>query len=382
MKRKAIVLGALLALGIFAGCGDDGGGDPDTTINPTEDAGSDVSVDAGFDAAPDASDDGGGFDGGDVGEEPDGSGQVAEGSSCAEPTDLGTLAAGEVHNFNTSLLEPDAALTTTCDPGTSNTGVRVYSFQVETLSRVELWTTLSPSTFDLRAGGCESPSEVLTCTSGGQYTAELQSGQTYHLVVWGDINIGASFTLRATVQEAVCSVDDGDWCENGEYNECVQNVSVRSSACIDDCLSGTQCRGDICAGPIPVDMSSGATVTHTGNTRAYTSEFDADPIARCATDGPGNADGPSTPNAEQFFEVSGLSAGQTLVVDSKLQGDYAFFVLESCGANECVGAADSDDAGNDRLVWEVPADGSYIVVVEKFSVTNQNFEFSFELQSR
>jgi hypothetical protein len=38
------------------------------------------------------------------------------------------------------------------------------------------------------------------------------------------------------------------------------------------------------------------------------------------------------------------------------------------------------DGGENRLVWDVPADGDYIVVIEAVSSTSRPFQFEFMLQ--
>jgi hypothetical protein len=370
--KLSIVCSLILLLGA---CGDElddnNGGivnpDPDAgdTAGEDTDPGADADTDAGFDADTETDGDGGG------------GGDDVDGASCSRPTSLGSLAAGQEHSFNHTLVEPMSSLATTCDLGSGGTGVHVFAVEVDVTSRVEFWTTASPSVLDLRTGGCDTPDDVLTCTDGGSYTATLSPGETYHLAVWGDIN-AADFELRATVQEALCSVDEPDWCEAGELNECVQNVSIRSFSCVDSCLDESSCSADACASAVTVDLSSGSTVTHTGDTGAYTSTWSADQMPQCGfSDG---SAGPDTQFAETFFEVTGLTAGQELTVESTSSGDYAFFVLQDCSANECVEAVDGDDSGNQRMVWTVPQDGSYIVVVESLAAGDRSFDFEFSAQ--
>lgn len=362
---------------LVAACGDDtqdNNGtvivDPDT--GPEEDVSTDV--DAGPDAQADADagpgdDADGGSDGGD-------GGTGGEGASCAEPTDLGTLSAGQEHQFDSTLLAPADALDSTCDLGNASTGVRVFSFQVEVDSRVGFWTNLSPSRLDLRDGSCDSPTEVITCTDGGAYTASLEAGKTYHLVVWGDFNVG-DFQLRADVQEAVCSVNEPDWCDAGQMNQCVQGISVRSTSCADDCFDQTSCRADTCSSAIPIDVSSGS-ATYSGDTGAYTSAWTADQMPSCGFSN--GAAGPDTPNAEAFFEVSGLANGDLLTVESTSSGDYAFFVLDGCSATECLAAVDSDENGDQRLEWRASQAGTYIVVIEALAGGDRSFDFQFSVQ--
>lgn len=374
-KSKKLAFICIFAL-FAAACGDDEGEFNNDRKIPVYDTGPDVDTsvdpDTGADVGPDAPDPDTGDP--DTGDDAD-SGTPAEGASCASPTDLGSLAAGQEHTFNSSLLEPASTLDTTCDLGATGSGVRVFALEVDVTSRVEFWTTLSPSRLDLRDGDCSSPTEVITCTDGGTYTATLEAGKTYHLAVWGDFNVG-DFQMRATVQEAVCSPGEPNWCDSGMLNECDRGTSIDAYTCADSCADASSCSADACEAPVAVDLSGGSAVTLSGNTGAYTGTWTADQVTNCGFVQGDN--GPDTPYAEMFFEVSGLQRNDQLVVDSNSPGDYAFFVLDACSASECLVAVDDDvDTGGQRLDWRVPADGSYLVVIEALATGDRDFEFQF-----
>jgi hypothetical protein len=356
---------------VLSACGDDLEDNNGTIVNPDPDTSEDARVepDAGGDIGTDADTDQTDDDGG--------GGADVDGASCGRPTSLGSLAAGQAHTFDATLVEPFRSLDGSCDLGSSGSGVHVFDVEVDVTSRVEFFTTISPSVIDLRAGPCSSPDEVIACTDGGSYTAVLSPGETYHLAVWGDINKG-DFELHATVQETLCSVDEPDWCEAGELNECVQNVSIRSATCIDGCLDNTSCSADVCTSAIAVDLSAGTTVTHTGDTGAYTGTWTANQRPQCGFSS-GTA-GTDTPFTETFFEVTGLTGGQQLTVESTNPGDYAFYVLADCTTNECLAAVDDDPSGTQQIVWDVPQDGTYIVVIETLAAGDRSFEFEFSAQ--
>lgn len=379
MKECSRVLILLLVLFSFAGCGevDDENNDFSNFSNRSNSSGGDA--DAEIDA---------GGDGGDIGEdaepEPDAETDadppvVAEGSSCTKPTDLGSLSAGQEHQFNSTLVAPADGLDSSCDLESEGveTGVRVFSFEVDVASRVGFFTTASPSRLDLRRGGCDEPDEVLTCTQFGNYTADLQPGETYYLAVWGDFNQG-DFELRANVREAICNPEEPNWCEAGELNECRNAASIETYGCVEDCASETACTGDTCEAAVAVDLSTSSSATHTGQLGAYTNTWTADQLTDCGFNDSGA--GTDTPNAEVMFEVSGLSAGQQLSVASVLPGDVAFYVLADCSADQCLAAVDSDDLGDQRLAFDVPEDGTYHVVVESLTGGEREFQFEFEVQ--
>ncbi|MFP4598538.1 MAG: hypothetical protein ACOC9J_00240 [Persicimonas sp.] len=377
MKECSRVLILLLVLFSLAGCGevDDENNDFSNFSNRSNGSGGDA--DAEIDA---------GGDGGDIGgpdAEPDAEtdadpSEVDEGSSCTKPTELGSLSAGQEHQFNSTLVAPADGLDSSCDLESEgvDTGVRVFSFEVDVASRVGFWTTVSPSRLDLRRGGCADADDVLTCTSRGSHTDDLQPGETYHLAVWGDFNQG-DFELSLNVTEAICDPEAPAWCEDGELNECPNSSRIETSSCIDDCADDAACSGDACSSAVPVDLSNTTTANFTGNLGAYTNTWSADQKDACGFEGGAGFD---TPNGEAIFEVSGLTAGQQLDVESVRTGDYAFYVLDSCADDTCLAAVDSDDSGDQRMSFDVPADGSYIVIIEPLTGTDLDFEFAFEVQ--
>jgi hypothetical protein len=291
---------------------------------------------------------------------------------------LGSLAAGEEHQFNSTLVAPADGLDSSCDLASEGveSGVRVFSLEVDVASRVGLWTSASPSRLDLRRGGCADADDVLTCTSRGSHTDDLQPGETYHLVVWGDFNQG-DFELRINVREAICDPEAPNWCEAGELNECRNSARIESYSCADGCADTTACSGDACSSAIPVDLSSTTSASFTGQLDAYTSTWTADQKTDC---GFGGGTGLDTAYGEVIFEVTGLTAGQQLDVASLKQGDYAFFVLDGCATDACLEAVDSDESGDQRMSFTVPADGSYIVVIEPLTGANLDFEVQFDVQ--
>jgi hypothetical protein len=367
LYRLAIIL---LASTLFVACGDEeddlGPGNigvPDTGNNqPDVDAGVDVGDEVGADV-----------DDNDTGDTSD----DEAGSSCGAPTDLGSLAAGQEHSFDANLVAPATSLDSSCDISSLDSGVQVFAFETDVAARVSVWTSLSPSRMDLRQGGCADADDVLTCTDGGNYNFNTSAGETYHLVLWGGVNQG-DFEVRLDVTEALCDPSEPNWCENGQMNECRQGTSIDSDDCLDACADDTACGADACEAAIAVDLSATNQKTYTGDQHAYTSTWNASGRTNCGMTA--GDDGSDTPNEEAFFEVSGLTAGQELVVESQGTGDFAFFVLEDCDANSCLAAADADVNGNQAMVWEVPDDGSYIVVVEAWQRRSRTLEFSFSTQ--
>lgn len=362
LHRLAIVL---LASTLIFACGDqeDDLGGNNVSLSDTGNNDPDTDFDVGPDAGPDAD------------PEPD-AGDDDPGSSCGIPTDLGSLGAGQEHRFDATLVAPSTSLDSTCDVGSVDTGVHVFTFETDTDARVSLWTSLSPSRLDLRRGGCTSPDDVLTCTGGGTYNFNTSAGQTHHLAVWGDFNHG-DFELRLEVTEAVCNPDEPDWCEDGQIKECRQGTSIDTNDCLDECSGDAACGADSCASAITVDMSATSEQTFSGDQHAYTSTWNASGRSDCGTS-PGSP-GSDTSNEEVFLEVTGLSAGDELIVESLGSGDFVFFVLDDCSADSCLFASDGD-SGDERLVWQVPAAGTYIVVVESWQRRSRPIEFKISVQ--
>lgn len=380
--RKIAALLFALSLAAF-GCGEgddepNGGlsNGPSSNSSNSNNSNSNSDPDAGGDADVGAdADTGGDADTGDNGGAPD-----EEGNHCGEPTDLGELAVDETHTFESSLLEPAGDLDTSCERDEAGETARVFSFEPDEDARLSIWSTVSPSQYDLREGGCESPEEVLTCSTTGTAGADLQGGQTYHLVIWGDA-MQEDFDLELDLEATICEADEEPWCEpaDNQRQECDRGTDIETADCIEECADETICQGDTCDTSLEVDLSSTSEATMTGNLGAYTDNWNAADLSEgeCAFEESNS--NPDTPEADTFFEVPGLEAGQTLTVDSSLSGDYTFFVLDTCGADSCLFALDDDDQGDQRLEWEVPADGDYTVVVEPSSGTERDFEFGISV---
>jgi hypothetical protein len=258
----------------------------------------------------------------------------------------------------------------------------VFAFQVDQLAILE--TTIgAPSgatpAFGLHANGCEADAEQY-CSLQSPWRAIVEPGQTYHLKVQaGTEATDTTFTASFDLQEAACLPGE-QICRDGNSERCVRGTSVDAYSCAGDCTTEASCSGDACDAALTVEpVVGGGAVRLEGDRWAYTHQWNAADLSDCeASDAIGTGD---TTAMELFVRVPNLQAGQTLEVsDAVASGSYLYFVLDDCAATSCRTAMFVDEVGENRLVWEVPTNGDYLVVIEATSNTSRPFQFDFLLR--
>lgn len=298
------------------------------------------------------------------------------GVACRDAEDLGELdvsgpvtIAGDTTGFSDSL-------TTTCaaDDGFSGAD-RAYRFTVPSAVRVDAVLQTSSGidwVAEVRTGGCESTASVLTCSDNEQFPFVAQPGIDYWLVVepYAGIDEGA-FELDLSFTAQQCTPPGGRTCDGDDVLVCQGGTSQARHACATGCAGGG-CGGDSCATAYAVD----GPVTLSGDTSAYSETLDFGGQASCSMDGD---QGISTPGSEVVLLLRGLTAGETVTVDASTNddNDNAIFVQETCGdSNVCLAAQDLED----RLEFQVPADGDYYVVIDKLTSSPKAFTYSVDIQ--
>ncbi|QDG51728.1 hypothetical protein FIV42_13515 [Persicimonas caeni] len=295
--------------------------------------------------------------------------------------DLGTLSVGSPTVVSRTLKSTQGA-PTSCAPNGDNRGEYVFTFRAEELAIAEVLvsaSTTAPISFGLYENSCEADAELF-CSQQSPWRAIVEPQHTYYLKVQaGQDTPDKAFNISIGLEPAAC-IPGETTCSDGASEACVQGTSVETYSCAGDCSSGDACNGDTCETALVVEPTpSGQTVVVQGDRRAYTHRWNAADFTGCeASETLENGD---TTAMEVFARVPSLLAGQTLTVaDASGAGSYLYYVLDDCAATSCREAMFIDDGGENRLVWDVPADGDYIVVIEALSSTSRPFQFEFMLQ--
>ncbi len=311
---------------------------------------------------------------------------AAEDSSSSGPCegaheDLGVLSTAEPTVVSRTLQSARGA-PTSCAPSGQNRGEYIFAFEADTLAILEVSvsaTTTDPISFGLYEESCDTNAE-LYCSQQSPWRAIVEPDKTYYLNVQaGEDTPTNTFNVSFSFEDAACVPGEAS-CTDGAVEHCQQGTEVDTYSCAQDCSAQDDCTGDTCEAALTVEPTVGDTpVTLRGDRRAYTHQWNAADLSDCeASESLENGD---TTAMEVFARVPNLLAGQTLTVgDASGSGSYLYYVIDDCAATSCRQAMFIDDNGDNRLAWDVPEDGDYIVVIEALSSTSRPFQFEFALQ--
>lgn len=398
---------ALLALGLFtmSACGPSNNGtSPPPPVSAT-DMGSTDDMDDGTNPGDDM----------DMSENPSGDMTDMEGDMTDTPTDMdpdqggGTVTDGLCNNVedlgvldtssnvvlmgNTSNVIDEFA--TSCGFGSAaETGWR---FTVD--SPVGVYSNITAAgiawVLELHEGTCDSPTRRF-CDPSLDTNFFLEPGKEYILIAEPRQNQRGSLTVNLEFTPLVCLPVGSTTCEGNTLEICAQGgASTIEETCALPCAMDA-CGGDVCENAISVDSLP---YMHTGSMEGYFDRFNLNTDNTCLNPNnagtPGGGDDPDdpepdpvdpgdltgriqTPGQDMAFMVKGLSQGDKLFVDaSEAVGDTAdnvIYIMDSCDYMSCHVAIDLGDKIDG---WEVPADGDYLVVVDR--TTDQNNDFAVSI---
>ena len=409
----------LLVLGAV-GCGNDKDDDNNTVDPPpasdAADAGkmdtSETPADAADTAVDGTTPDGSGSDAGvDAGETDGGScGGIACGADevcvedtcvpkdrakCDMATDLGALSVGKTKSFSVDFsVEHGDALETSCG-GSQEADEKVYMFQAPSgkHAQVDVQTSFQSGNGDVnlefRQGKCllgqdGDLGEYGTCMDTDRSVFTPQ-GSTWYLVVENDGGTDVTVDVELTPGAACsfggygdygCKMDDRYLCEkvNDAPNE-------KKFACPTGCTGG-RCVGDSCQNPIVIDgMSGNSGTAMSGDLAGFTGKVNfANGQDSCKVGGIK----PDSFGPEVYFKIE-AKKGQTIEFDFSessisSQNDNLIYLTDSCntkvGMMACRETWDQQEASS----WTAPADGTYWLIVDKFSRAANPFEYTVTLK--
>lgn len=402
---RALVSTSLLSAMILFGsaCGPDNKDSPNLIPGPKRDMGQ-VDRDQGDGNKDDM--DGGPGDMGADSDTPDGGGDgdmgdmgpVSTSGLCANVSDLGTLPISDGFVRLTGSTRETTVLNqfaTQCGSGAApEVG---WSFTVD--QPVGIASNIVSAgiawVIELHEGGCEQPMQRF-CDANLDTNFFLEPGKEYVLIAEprqnqrGELTIQLDFTplVCLPVGETSCNGDDLDICAQG-------GAATITRSCASPCNMDA-CGGDMCENAITVDTLP---YTFSGSVEGYFDRvnFDAEnsclnPNNAVVPGGPDDPDQPDpepvepgeptgrikTPGQDMTFLVQDLKQGDKLFIDvSSDVGDTAdnvIFILDSCDMMSCHIAV---DLGDKIEGWEVPADGDYVVIVDR--TTDQDNDFAISI---
>lgn len=296
--------------------------------------------------------------------------------ACESPIDLGEVdldspasGSGETSNFADALETSCAA-----DDGFSG-AENVIHFTVPQPARVNFRLTSIAAVdwvVEVRTDSCTDPADPLVCSDVEDFLFVAEPGTDYYLVVEpaSGIDQGA-FDFEMDFTELVCSPPGAKTCAGDDVSVCLAGTSQQIRACGTGC-SGGACLGDSCDNPFAVTAS----MSIAGDTNAYASTLDFSGEPTCSESGDA---GIATPGAEIVLSLPGLTAGQTVTIDAGAPdtNDNGIFILDDCSDQvACLAAVDLGET----LAWDVPADGSYFIVIDKLSDTDNPFLYGIDIQ--
>ncbi|AWV90030.1 hypothetical protein DFR33_103362 [Bradymonas sediminis] len=367
---------AIAACAALAGaCGDDDA--PNGTITPGNNSAPDASDDASADA--DAGDDGDATSDPDAAdpdttspdvEEPDTTPEDPKAELCDAPY-LGTLAPNQSTSTVGDLASAENNFALSCAPGISRE--LVYRFAVEQPSRVRvraLSETIGNWNLQINTGTCEA-SARLACFGSGNQTFFAEPGIEYHLLL--------EPTNRASTGEVQVSIDTEAFacfpaksatCNGDEIERCDVDYTMSSSTCPAGC-SDDACNGDLCENAIEMDPSG--TMRLEGSLAGLTNAYNFAGRTECFDSG----EPLPTRGKDIVVALNGLRAGQTVNVDTSQDigdtNDNAIFIVNGCDSTPtCLAGGDTFD---EKLNWQVPADGDYLLIIDLISNTSDTFTY-------
>ena len=310
--------------------------------------------------------------------------------ACEVPEDLGTLEPGEVYmGTGDNSGYADGIVTSCGGDGELSGSENAFLFTVEEPGVVDFEITATDSPFDwviearrdcadggdapAENNGMENntPSAPAVCSTSASTSVVVEPGEEYWLLVEPNNSLDTgTFDWVLTFESLMC--DPGRTCaDDNTILACIGGMEEESLACGTSCNDGA-CAGDSCASAIEVT----AGMSWSGNARAFTNTLDFGDEPTCSQDG---VEGLSTPGPELILSLPGLTTGQRVIIDASMMddNDNAIFVLSECSdAVECLAARDLSDV----LEWDVPADGDYFVVIDKFTNSDQTYNYTIDIQ--
>jgi hypothetical protein len=262
-------------------------------------------------------------------------------------------------------------------------GAYIFAFEVAEVAILKMSvsaSTTDPLSFGLFEGSCVEDAESY-CSRQSPWRTVVEPGTRYFLKVQaGDDTVNNTFNASFGFEEAAC-IPGETTCSESTSNRCVQGTSVETYSCAGECSDAESCAGDACETALMVEpVVGGEPVSIQGHRWAYTHQWNAAELSNCEASGAIGTGG--TTDMELFVRVPGLEVGQTLDVSHPSDaGSYLYFVLDDCAASSCRAAGFVDEATEEnRLVWDVPEDGDYLVVIEALSSTSRPFQMDISLR--
>lgn len=380
MNLKSKILRLFIATAacvVLAGCGSDDDGGPGNIVpnnNAKNDAGNtpDADVSTNSDAddddadilAPDAQDPDTGDEAGDTDtSQPD--------EDLCGATNLGTLSANESISTTGDLASAENNIHLSCAAGIAPE--LMYSFSVEEPSRVSfraLSETIGTWSLQINRGVCDETSQ-LTCFETADQTFFAEADVIYHLLIEPSNRATTGEVKIYLETEALgCFPALSATCNGDEIERCEIDYTPSTSTCPEGCSNDT-CNGDTCQNPIEMDPSG--TMQLEGSLAGLTDTYNFNGRDECFESG--NA--LPTRDKDLVVALNGLSAGQMVHVDASEDvgdaNDNAIFIVQDCGATPtCIAGGDSAD---EKLDWEVPDDGDYLLIIDHISATSDLFSY-------
>ncbi len=300
--------------------------------------------------------------------------------------DMGTVDASAtpmIIDGSTTDASLESVLQTPC--GFGNAPERSYLFTFDKPTRVTAAVTNGSTSWviDVRNGTCEATAS-LTCDASPSRTFVVPAGETRLITVEPENNSRGTFELTLEFEELVCLPIGSTTCSGADISRCEQGGLAETVYTCGEACSMDSCGGDFCENAVEV---SSFPYRFEGKTNAYGDRLDFDDATECyypdgeGEDGMGMGMPFTTVGEDVTFKLTGLTAGQLLTVDARPsignQGDSAIFVMDTCDKSTCHIGRDLGDTLTD---WEVPADGDYIVVVERRTLSTADIVVEIDVQ--
>lgn len=367
--RSFIAIVACAALA--GGCGDDDNPATDT-IRPGNNQ---ITPDAGRDADADASSE---LDSADEDsheeEQPDSTEpdvEIPDEGALCDSVNLGRIGPNQSISSVGDLADAENGFHLSCAVGIARE--LVYRFSVEQPSRVTL-RALSESvgswSLQINHGTCAGSSE-LACFSSANQTFFAEAGVDYFLILeptnratQGQVNISL------TTEALGCYPAASAVCVGDEIERCHADYTPSRSSCPAGCTDSA-CNGDTCENALEMDPSGHMLLE--GSLDGLTDAYNFRGRQECFESGH------ALPTREKdlVIALNGLRAGQVVHVDASEdvgdQNDNAIFIVEDCAQTPiCIAGGDSSD---EKLRWEVPADGDYLLIIDLISTITDTFSY-------
>lgn len=293
--------------------------------------------------------------------------------ACDEITDLGTLDIAVSKSFSGDTTDFVDTFNSSCGEESTFTGAEnAFKFMLtaDALVTIELSSSAAVDWLvDVRKDGCEAASGSLLCSGSETLTFQGRAGETYYLVVEPEVGIDkGAFDITMSFEALICDPSTPE-CDGDALLTCFGGTMQTPHECAAGCTQ-TACDGENCQAPLEVS----APMSFMGDINGYTNTIDFAGISSCST----NGNGVATPGQDIILHVTGLTANQIVTLDASMDSqDDVIAVLSDCGAAPtCQAFVDLGDV----LTWTVPADGDYFVAVDRRTKENGPFAFSLSIE--